>query len=186
MKRLLFLAAALLCIGGYAVAQKTVPDSVVGGIFNSTPPVLPNLTPAPLQLDASGNLMVNSAAGVACTGCATSANQATMIADLQTLINQAITLPVAVNPVMTAGTVGTGGTFQSVLSANAARKGCIIVNNSSNSGKIFSGTTGGAHTAFLPLSSGQTYNCSSYLTVDVNNIDYTSTTNGDAFTVMAW
>jgi energy-coupling factor transporter ATP-binding protein EcfA2 len=91
-----------------------------------------------------------------------------------------------VTPTITNGTVTTGGTFQSVLAANASRQGCFIINLGTNPGKVFSGTTGTSHGGYLPLSPGQVYPCAGSQTVDQGNIDYTSTTTGDAWAVWTW
>ena len=52
--------AALACAYGLARAQQTYPDSIPGGIFNTTPPTLSNFQRGTLQLDTNGNLKVVS------------------------------------------------------------------------------------------------------------------------------
>lgn len=65
LKSALCAVLALLAFGLAlpAQAQKTVPDSVPGGIYNSTPPSLSNYQLAPLQLDSSGNLKTTAGPG---------------------------------------------------------------------------------------------------------------------------
>jgi hypothetical protein len=131
-------------------------------------------------------LPVDPGAGSVPSGAATSANQVQEITNLQTLINQAITLPIPVSMTISGGTVVSGGTFQSVLAASNTRKGCLIFNNGANAGKIFAGTTAASHTNYIPLAAGQFFACGGTFTVEVQNIDYTSTTNGDSFMVATW
>lgn len=51
-----------------AAAQQTIPDLIPGGVFQSVAPSLSNSQKYPLQLDSSGNLKVNVAAGGASGG----------------------------------------------------------------------------------------------------------------------
>lgn len=67
--RKLIVPALMALLGGmmFAWAQQTAPDSVIGGIYNSSAPSLQNYQKAPLQMDSSGNTKVNVAAGGALT-----------------------------------------------------------------------------------------------------------------------
>lgn len=60
--RKLIVPALMALLGGmmFAWAQQTAPNTIVGGIYNATPPSLAPSQQAPVQLDASGNLKVNS------------------------------------------------------------------------------------------------------------------------------
>lgn len=119
-------------------------------------------------------------------GVALDASIQNLATKLDTLIAQAVALPIPINETVTGGTITAGGTFQSVLAANAARKGCIIFNTSLNPGKIFPGATAGAHSFAEPIAAGQPFYCHSLLTVETQNIDYTSTTTNDTFIVVTW
>lgn len=107
-------------------------------------------------------------------------------AKLDTLIAQAVALPIPINETITGGAITTGGTFQSVLAANPARKGCIIFNTSANPAKVFPGATAGSHTFAMPIAAGQSFTCQSLLTVETQNIDYTSTSTNDTFVISSW
>lgn len=119
-------------------------------------------------------------------GVALDATLQSVATKLDTLIAQAVALPVPINETVTGGTIATGGTFQSILAANPSRKGCIIFNTSANPGKVFPGATAGAHSFSMPLAAGQTFTCHSLLTVETQNIDYTSTSTSDTFVVSSW
>lgn len=67
---------ALLLLTGPAWAQQTVPDLIPGGVFNSVAPTLSNYQKGVLQLDSSGNLKVNIAAGAAVGGTSSNFNAA--------------------------------------------------------------------------------------------------------------
>jgi len=109
----LLIAALILLLPSAALAQQQ-PTSVITGVLiapgtGSCPAASPNgcfqavTATTPLPVDGSG--------GGTPAGSATSANQVQEIANLQTLINQAITLPIPVSMTHSGGTVTSGGSF---------------------------------------------------------------------------
>jgi hypothetical protein len=56
-------AFLLISTVAFSQAVRLVPDFVVGGLFQTSPPSLTNGASSPFQLDASGNLKVNVTAG---------------------------------------------------------------------------------------------------------------------------
>ena len=75
-------------------------------------------------------------------------------------------------------TSATANTFTSVLSANASRKGCTIVNTSAVTEQIYLGSPTNATLAqSTPLAAGGTFNCGTYQGVVLSDqISITSAT----------
>ncbi len=79
---------------GTAIAGTAGNKSLLGGgVYNSSAPTLTNGQQAALQFDSSGNLKINSAAGLG----ATAANQATEITSLSTIATNSGTQATAAN-----------------------------------------------------------------------------------------
>jgi hypothetical protein len=84
-----------------------------------------------------------------------------------------------------AGTVTTGGTFQQVLAANAARSACLVQNTSTHVGYLWwqtSGTPSLLNT--YQLAAGASWNCQLAAGFVVRSaIQYTTGTTADPFNV---
>lgn len=86
----------------------------------------------------------------------------------------------------TGGSITTGGTFQSVLAANANRNGCQIQNTSANVEYVFFGANASATEATsLQLAAGASITCASGGIVRTDNVSMTSGTAASTFVVNA-
>lgn len=96
-------------------------------------------------------------------------------------------LPLPVISVTTNGSVTTANTFQSVLAANASRKGCAVYNTSANAELIFLGAPGSAAAArAVPLPAGGAFNCGSFQGIVLTDqISITSATAASTFVVVS-
>lgn len=87
--------------------------------------------------------------------------------------------------IRTNGTITTGNTFQSVLAANTARKGCRITNTSANAMTLDLGASPAAATA-IPLAAGAAFLCGTGDGFVISDqINLTSGTAGSTFVVWA-
>ena len=165
MRKLLFLLA-ILCTWpsiGYAAGFVGVTGDTVAtcGTPNTTPAVA---QPGQVTIDQNGKACVNAT----------------------------VSASIAVAPVtttVTAPTVTTGGTFQSVLSSNASRNGCLVQNPVAATETLFVyfGTNASASTAkSISLSPGSAVTCAvGGLAVATDNVSVTATTTGHALVVDA-
>ena len=84
----------------------------------------------------------------------------------------------------TAGTVTAANTFQTALSSNLSRKGCLIVNTGTATLLVAFGNAPTPATA-IPLAAGQTASCNAGIIVVTDRVSVTSPTAGNAFLVIA-
>lgn len=94
--------------------------------------------------------------------------------------------PSGVTTTSAAGTVTTGGTFQSVLASNTSRKGCVIQNPvaATETLFVFFGANGSATTgSSFGLAPGAAISCTAGLTILTDNVSVTATTTSHAFVV---
>ena len=88
--------------------------------------------------------------------------------------------------VMGSGTIATGGTFQSIMAADANRTGCIIQNTSTHVMYVYFGATASATTSnsFQVAASGGTMYCGAGGNSAIaltDNVAITTSTTSDAF-----
>lgn len=85
-------------------------------------------------------------------------------------------------------TVATGGSYTDALTANSARRGCIIQNPvaATEPIKLFIGTTGSSHTVALDISIGGSYSCGFTGGITTENLDVSAATTGHTVTVVSW
>jgi len=86
----------------------------------------------------------------------------------------------------TNGTIATANTYQSILAANASRKGCLIVNNSAATEYVYLGAPGSATLAnSIPVPQGGTFSCNPPGVVLADQISMTSGTVGASFVAVS-
>ncbi len=98
------------------------------------------------------------------------------------------TQPIGVTTTNASGTVTLGGTFQSVLAANSARRGCLIQNPSTATEVlyVFFGANASATTSnSIMLTAGSSVNCASDGVVLTDNVSVTGATTSHAFIAMS-
>ena len=85
----------------------------------------------------------------------------------------------------TGGSITTHLTFQSVAASNTARKGCLLVNTSSDTELVYFGTTGSATSSnTIPVVAGGNISCWTGNIVLTDNIAVTSLTTDGATYVL--
>jgi len=86
--------------------------------------------------------------------------------------------------VSVSGTIATGGTFQSIMAADANRTGCVIQNTSTHTMNVNFGPTASATTSnTLQVPAGGFFYCSAGQTpvALTDNVAITTSTTGDTF-----
>jgi hypothetical protein len=88
---------------------------------------------------------------------------------------------------ITSGTITTGNTYQTVLAASTARKGCIIQNRSGSAMRLYIGTAAAAtDVKAIDIIAGEKFNCSLHGVVMTDEISLTATSSGGAYVVVAF
>lgn len=167
MMHRLLLALALVLTAGAATAQQSAPDAVNGGIYLSSQPTLTNRQTAPFQMDANGNLRVTSTGG-----------SSTTPSIVAVIGNQ-------VAPVSKSGTITLGATAQSLMAANAARRGCEVQNVSNADLWIYELGTASAAQPSKWLPAGAYYLCPP-TGIPVTAWSIFGATTGQAFMAREW
>jgi hypothetical protein len=147
---------ALALLGGLAAARAQTPNSLVGGTYNATPPTLTDKQAGALQLDNDGSLRV------------------IIVETLSgTLTDRS-------------GTITLGGTAQTLMAANPARRGWLVQNNSA--GTLWINEIGGTAVQLQPslsITAGSLYTSP---TPGASNaaISIIGATTSQAFTAREW
>jgi hypothetical protein len=98
-----------------------------------------------------------------------------------------LSVPSTATSTQAATTLGSAGTFSSVLASNTSRKGCLVENTSAENEWVYFGATGSATTAnSLKVAAGYAVNCSSGPIVASDNIAVAgSVSSGDTVVVVS-
>lgn len=92
--------------------------------------------------------------------------------------------PLGSTSTTTSGTVTTANTYQSILAADSARKGCLVQNTSTATELLFIGAPGSATAAnSFTLAAGGTFSCASGPIIVTDQLSVTSGTTGSPFVV---
>ena len=87
--------------------------------------------------------------------------------------------------IMGSGTIGTGGTFQSIMAADLNRTGCIIQNTSTHTMYVYFGATASATTSnTFQVAAGGTIYCGAggnSVVALTDNVAITTSTTSDTF-----
>lgn len=90
--------------------------------------------------------------------------------------------PLGAASTTTSGTITTANTYQSILAADSARKGCLVQNTSTATELLFIGAPGSATAAnSFTLAAGGTFSCASGSIVVTDQLSMTSSTAGSTF-----
>lgn len=187
MRRLVLAALLLVGFAGTALAQ----DAASRGVYNPGGVLAPPGAPFPLQLDAAGNLMVNSVNGGGGGG---TVNQGTP--NTSTNAWPVYTAQPAVSPSASSGatTITAGGTAQSLFSAGSVTHGCYIVNPQSSTEQgipaaeiLYVDFTGASASSgsgtSLPVYPGVSFPCPTALATSVSVV---AATTNHAFKAIKW
>jgi hypothetical protein len=98
-----------------------------------------------------------------------------------------LSVPSTATSTQAATTLGSAGTFSSVLASNTSRKGCLVENTSAENEWVYFGATGSATTSnSLKVAAGYAVNCSSGPIVASDNIAVAgSVSSGDTVVVVS-